>query len=68
MRKKSNIISTLIVIYSVRYILRSVKHEVLRYVQLNLNKLNTTHVMYVSFTTVAGTGNEKDLFYWLFED
>ena len=63
MRKKSNIISTLIVIYSVRYILRSVKHEVLRYVQLNLNKLNTTHVMYVSFTTVAGTGNEKDLFY-----
>ena len=63
MRKKSNIVSTLIVIYSVRYILRSVKHEVLRYVQLNLNKLNTTHVMYVSFTTVAGTGNEKDLFY-----
>ena len=68
MRKKSNIISTLIVIYSVRYILRFVKHEVLRNVQLNLNKLNETHVMYVSFTTVAGTGNQKDLFYWLFED
>ena len=55
MRKKPNIISTLIVVYSVRCILRSVKHEVLRYVQLNLNKLNATHVMYVSFTTVAGT-------------
>ena len=37
------------VIYSVRYILRSGEHEVLRYIQLNLNKLNITHVMYVSF-------------------
>ena len=30
------------VIYSVRYNLRSVEHDVLRYIQLNLNKLNLT--------------------------
>ena len=51
------------VIYSVRYLLRSGEHEVLRYIQLNLNKLNITHVMYGSFTTVARTGNERNLFY-----
>ena len=33
----------------VRYILRSVKHEVRRYIQLNLIKLNITHVVHVSF-------------------
>ena len=39
--------------YSVRYILRSGEHVVLRYIQLNLKKLNINHVMYVNFTTVA---------------
>ena len=37
------------VIYSVRYILRSVEHEVLRYIQIKLNKLNITHVMLLKF-------------------
>ena len=30
-------------IYNVKYILRSAEHEVLTYIQLNLNKLNITH-------------------------
>ena len=38
------------------------EHEVLRYVQANLNKLNITSVMYVSLTKVARTGNQKDHF------
>ena len=39
-------------IYSVNYTLRSVEHKVLRYIPLNLNKLNITDVMYLSLTTV----------------
>ena len=50
------------VMYSIRYILRSCEHEVLRYIQLNLNKLNITQVLYVSFTTVLGTENQRDLY------
>ena len=50
------------VMYSVRYILRSCEHEVLRYIQLNLNKLNITQVLYVSFTIVLGTENQRDLY------
>ena len=50
------------IIYSARYIPRSVEHEVLRYIQLNLNKLNTSHVMHVNFTIVAQTGNQRDFF------
>ena len=45
-----------------RYILRSGEYEVIIYIQLNLNKLIITHVIYVSFTTVARTGNQRDLF------
>ena len=56
------------VLYSFRYIRRSAEDEVLRYIQLNLNKLNLTHVMYVTFTTVARTENQRDRFYWFFED
>ena len=41
----------------------SAEHEILRDIQLNLNKLNITHVMYVNFTTVARTGNKRNLFY-----
>ena len=48
--------------HSVRFILRFVEDEILRYIQLNLNKLNITHVMYVSFTTVVRTGNQSDFF------
>ena len=51
------------VLYSFRYIRRSAEDEVLRYIQLNLNKLNLTHVMYVTFTTVARTENQRDRFY-----
>ena len=50
------------VMYSIRYILRSCEHEVLRYIQLNLNKLNITQVLYVSFTIVLGTENKRDLY------
>ena len=50
------------VMYSIRYILRSCEHEVLRYIQLNLNKLNITQVLYVSFTIVLGTENQRDLY------
>ena len=35
------------VIDSIRYLLGSVEHELLRYIQLNLNKLNITIMMYV---------------------
>ena len=48
--------------YCARYILIPGEHEALRYIQLNLNKLNITHVMYVSFTTVARTGNQMGPF------
>ena len=50
------------VMYSIWYILRSCEHEVLRYIQLNLNKLNITQVLYVSFTIVLGTENQRDLY------
>ena len=62
MRKQSNTTSTIInislniyiyiYIYSVKYTLRSVEHKVLQYIQLNVNKLNITDVMYLSLTTV----------------
>ena len=39
-------------LYSVNYTLRSVEHKVLRYIPLNINKLNITEVMYLSLTTV----------------
>ena len=41
-----------IYIYSVNYTLGFVEHKVLRYIPLNLNKLNITDVMYLSLTTV----------------
>ena len=34
------------------YTLRNVEHKVLRYILLNLNKLNITDVIYLSLTTV----------------
>ena len=40
------------VIYIYIYTLRSVEHEVLRYIPLNLNKLNITDVLYLGLTTV----------------
>ena len=39
-------------IYIYIYTQRSVEHKVLRYIPLNLNKLNITDVMYLSLTTV----------------
>ena len=62
MKKNQTLYLLLLSYYSVRYILRSVEHELLRYIQLHLNKLNITHVMYVSFTTLAQIGNEGGLF------
>ena len=50
------------VIDSVRYLLGSVEHELLRYIQLNLNKLNITIMMYVSFAIVVRTGMSKGPF------
>ena len=41
-----------IYIYSINHTLRSVENKVLRYIPLNLNKLNITDVMYLSLTTV----------------
>ena len=40
------------VIYIYIYTLRFVEHKLLRYIPLNLNKLNITDVMYLSLTTV----------------
>ena len=42
----------LLSIYIYIYTLRSVEHNVLRHIPLNLNKLNITDVMYLSLTTV----------------
>ena len=59
MRKQSSTVSTfiklylLLSIYSVRNILRSDEYQVLRYNQLNLNKLNITHAMNVNFPAEA---------------
>ena len=39
-------------VYSVNYTPGSVEHKVLRYIPLNLNKLNITDVMYLSLATV----------------
>ena len=41
-----------IALYIYIYTLRSVEHKVLRYIPLNLNKLNITDVMYLSLTAV----------------
>ena len=38
--------------YCVNYTLGFVEHKVLRYIPLNLNKLNITDMMYLSLTTV----------------
>ena len=69
MRKQSSTISTfiklylLLSIYSVRNILRSDEYQVLRYIQLNLNKLNITHAMNVNFTAVAPSQEIKGTFF-----
>ena len=50
------------VTYSVSYSLRSGEHEVLNYIQLNLNKINIAHMMYVTFTAVAQVAYEGYFF------
>ena len=66
-QKWENNLTTHLLLYSARYILRSGEQEILRYIQLNLKKLNITHVMYVGFATVAQKEDQRDLFYWFFE-
>ena len=66
MRKQSSTVSTFIKLYlllSIYNILRSDEYQVLRYIQLNLNKLNITHAMNVNFTAVAPSQEIKATFF-----
>ena len=51
-KRENNLALYLLLSKRYLYTLRSVEHKVLRYIPLNLNKLNITDVMYLSLTTV----------------